>query len=156
MEPLLAALLLWIDANSDYSTIDIPLPQVVVMTPVELTREFYSDVPELIPAGEVDERVLALYAFDDGSYGTIYVRDCRNEGAFDFEEEDCDDPAYLERLLHELVHHVQRFSGVLERFPCRNFGEKEAYLLGGRYLKARYFTDPLPNRNFWAHVYSRC
>ncbi len=156
MDMLLAALMLWIGGNSDYSTSNIPLPQVVVMTPVELTREFYSDVPQLLPPGKVDERILALYAFDDGNHGTIYVRDCRHDSELDYGEDDCDDPAYQERLLHELVHHVQRLSGVMEHFPCRNFGEKEAYLLDGRYLKARHATDPLPNRNFWAHMYSRC
>ncbi len=156
MDVLLAALMLWITANSDYSTEHMPLPSVVVMTAEELTREYYTDSPQLLPANHIDERVLALYAFDDGRDGTIYVRDCRNDGALNSGADDCDDPAYQERLLHELVHHVQRLSGVMENFPCRNFGEKEAYLLGGRYLKARYATDPLPNRNFWAHMYSRC
>ncbi len=33
---------------------------------------------------------------------------------------------------------------------------REAYLLGVRYLKARHANDPLPKRNFWAHIYSRC
>lgn len=40
--------------------------------------------------------------------------------------------------------------------PSPSWAEKEAYLLGGRYLAAQHVADPLPNRNFRAHIYSRC
>ena len=63
---------------------------------------------------------------------------------------------FQERLLHELIHHVQKVSGAEQRFTCRKFGEKEAYLLGGEFLKSHYFTDLLPNRYILAHMYSRC
>jgi hypothetical protein len=156
MNDLLAALMLWIGANSTYVTADLPLPAVVPMSARELTQEAYGNVPQLVPDGGIDERLLALYAFDDGENGTIYVLDCHTAEAPDPDESPCEYPVYHERLLHELVHHVQQRSGAYAHFPCRNFGEKEAYLLGGRYLKARHVTDPLPNRNFWAHIYSRC
>ena len=156
MDELLAALMLWIGSNSAYSTDSMPLPAVVLATPEELTAEYYADAPRLAPTNGIDERVLALYAFDDGPYGTVYALDCRHEGSFSHVLSTCDEPQFQERLLHELVHHVQRLSGAYERLPCRAAGEKEAYRLGGRFLAARHATDPLPNREFWAHVYSRC
>ena len=67
-----------------------------------------------------------------------------------------DNPILTERLLHELVHHVQFQTGANKSYPCQAFGEKEAYLLGQRYFKQRHIEDPFPNRMFWAHVYSRC
>lgn len=66
------------------------------------------------------------------------------------------DPILMERLLHELVHHVQFQTGANKSFPCPAFGEKDAYQLGKLYFKQRRIEDPLPNRNFWAHIYSRC
>jgi hypothetical protein len=32
----------------------------------------------------------------------------------------------------------------------------EAYSLGGRYLDEARIEEPMPNRRFWAHAYSRC
>ncbi len=47
------------------------------------------------------------------------------------------------------MHHVQRVCGAHESFPCRNFGERDAYDLGGRFLKRQNVENPIPNRNFW-------
>lgn len=156
MDDLIKALLLWIAANSSYPTADLPPPAVVTMTPEALTAEAYAHVPEVRPADGVDERLFALYAFEQGPHGTIYVLECRATERSGPDGTGCDDPLFQERLLHELVHHVQYHSGVYARLPCRAAAEKEAYLLGGEYLAARRASDPLPNRNFWAHVYSRC
>ena len=156
MEAVIDALLDWIAGNSAYTTDGITRPIVVELSPEDLTREFYSGVPHLVPDDGVDERLNALYAFGDGPAGTIYILDANTiDGAREFDAPH-DNPLWREILLHELVHHVQRVTGAYDRFPCRNFGEREAYDLGGKFLKQRYARDPLPNRVFWATIYSRC
>ncbi len=163
IESVLLNLLAWIRLHSSYSVDQIALPEVVELTPSRLTLEAYIDVPELLPASGVDERILGLYAYDDGANGTIYILQC-SESEYESEfidhasGETCEEEnlMFQERLLHELVHHVQRVSGAAQLFTCRKFGEKEAYLLGGKFFKSHYFTDPLPNRNILAHMYSRC
>ncbi len=163
IESVLLNLLVWVGLHSSYSVDQIALPEVVVLTPSRLTLEAYIDVPELLPASGVDERILGLYAYDDGANGTIYILQC-SESEYESEfidhesGETCEEEnlMFQERLLHELVHHVQRVSGAAQLFTCRKFGEKEAYLLGGEFLKSHFFTDPLPNRYILAHMYSRC
>ena len=157
MNGLATALMAWIAANSTYDTAIMPIPEIVLMTPIELTAEAYSDTPDLIPDSRVDDRVLALYSFEDGANGTVYLLAPEQPNILvDPEELSEFDPLFEERLLHELVHHVQRMSGAYDAFPCRNFGELQAYQLGGSYLRQRNVEDPLPNRNFRAHIYSRC
>jgi len=156
MEATALMLMLWIGSHSSYNTADIPLPEIVEMTPVEITKEAYTDNPTGIPESGVDTRINALYSYEDGPNGTIYIlasRLTKDSGEF---SGTIDNPIFQERLLHELVHHSQRLSGALHQMPCRNFGEKEAYLLGGKFLKSQNVKDPMPNRNFWAHIYSRC
>jgi hypothetical protein len=153
---LLEALLDWIGSNSDYRTEDIPAPIVRQMTAEELTREYYADAPSLMPADGVDDRVLALYAPEDGPEGTIYVLEAASIEAHEFYDPPEENPLFREILLHELVHHVQYQTGAAAKWSCPSGGEQEAYLLGGRYLKQRQVDDPIPNRNFWAHAYSRC
>ncbi len=153
METLMDALLEWTGSNTDHPVTDVPPPEIVPMDPRALTVEAYSDVPQLLPEDGVDERVRALY---NAELRRIYVLDPRHVGGWDEHEEAFSNPAWREILLHELIHHVQWSTGVADLWPCKAFGEKEAYLLGGRYLKERSVTDPLPNRNFWAHAYARC
>ncbi len=84
-------------------------PDIVEMTPVRITAEGYTDNPEIIPEGRVDDRFKALYDFDKGLYGTIYVLGAKwtDDGTAP-ELESWTDPIFQERVLHELVHHVQR------------------------------------------------
>lgn len=152
MENIALMLMLWVGTNTDYNTAEITLPAIVEMTPEEITTEAYTDNPEKIPEDGVDKRVKALYSYEDGPNGTIYIIDADLTD----DAQAYDDPVFQEKLLHELIHHAQRLSGELHRMPCRNFGEKEAYLLGGEFLRRQNITDPMPNRNFWAHIYSRC
>lgn len=153
MEQLAQALLLWISTNTGYSLNNIPIPVIKMMSAQEITQEFYSQQEFLIPAGGIDDRIYGLYDSTSTSNGVIYLRvDADTESG----EEIWSSPILQERLLHELVHHVQFQSGAVNDFPCQKYGEKEAYMLGGRFLKQRYANDPMPNRRFWAHVYSRC
>lgn len=156
MKSIVLMLMVWISGHSNYDTADMPLPEIVEMTPVEITKEAYTDNPNGIPEGGVDTRIKALYSHEDGPNGTIYIIAASlTDGPKEFSRS-IENPVFQERLLHELIHHTQRMSGDLEQMPCRNFGEKEAYLLGGEFLKAINAEDPMPNRNFWAHIYSRC
>ena len=156
MDGVLTALTIWIATHSGYAATEHPLPELVLMTPHALTLEAYTDVPHLTPGDGVDERLNALYAMEDGPNGTIYA--LAPEFAPDAEHYDdpVDNPAWREIILHELVHHAQAQTGAYDRYACRAAGEKDAYLLGGAWLRERRAKDPLPNRNFWAHVYSRC
>lgn len=157
MEAVVMSLLIWIGKNTAYDTSNIPPPKIVEMSPEALTVEAYSDALAMRPENGVDERILALYNFDEGPNGTIFILGADytdNKAAHD--EPAIMDPVFQERLLHELIHHVQRISGAYDIFPCRNYGELEAYDLGGKYLKQTHAIDPIPNRAFWARVYSRC
>lgn len=156
MDGIVQALMIWIAGHSGYEATAFPPPQIVLMTPQELTAEAYSDVPRMLPEGGVDERLNALYALEVGANGTIYALAPRFVDGAEFYEDPADNPAFREILLHELVHHAQARSGAYDRMRCRAEGEKDAYMLGGRWLKERHAEDPMPNRNFWAHVYSRC
>lgn len=153
MDTLAAALMAWIAANSPYETADMPLPAIELLTPEALTAEYYRDAPQNIPASRIDARIIALYSHEDGPFGTIFLLDPQPAWPGDDPTEDF---VFQEQLLHELVHHVQRMSGVMDRWQCRNQGEREAYRLGGLFLTRNHATDPLPNRAFWGEIYSRC
>jgi len=147
MGELVAALLLWIGAHTAYPVEGIPLPEVRLVSAREITAEYYAEAQlSAYERPEVDERIWALYDMEGGANGIVYV----------VNDQPLDDVLFQERLLHELVHHVQRVNGAYDRFLCRAQGEREAYLLGGKFLKERHAEDPLPNRNFWAAMYSRC
>jgi hypothetical protein len=155
MPELVAFLMRWITLNSGYDTQDVPQPDIFMMTPAAITAEYY-DAAGVDPASRrpVDPRVLALYSFEDGPHGAIYL--LAPDPAETPADDPLDDPYFQERLLHELVHHVQRHTGAYDRFLCRAEGEIDAYRLGGLFLRQRRVEDHLPNRNFWARVYSRC
>ena len=156
MESLVDALLEWIGDHSSYDTQHVPSPVVVQLSPEDLTREFYTGVAHLMPEDGVDERVNALYAAADGPHGTIYLLAADTyEDAHHFDDP-MENPLWREVLLHELVHHVQWQSGEADDWRCASQGEFEAYQLGGQYLKQISVADPMPNRNFWGMVYSRC
>lgn len=156
MDAILDALLDWIAQNSAYTVDEMPAPQVLQLSPQDLTREYYTGVAHLMPEDGVDDRLNALYAPGDGTSGTIYILDARAvEGADSFDAP-TDNPLFREILLHELVHHVQVQSGASAAWPCLAMGEREAYALGGRYLKQTGTPDPMPNRHFWGAIYARC
>lgn len=156
MELLIDALLEWIADHSDYTTSNIAHPAVIEMTPEALTREYYTGVPHLMPDDGVDERLNALYAATDGAHGTIYLMSAHlYEDAQHFEDP-TENPLWREVLLHELVHHVQWQTGEADHWLCPAQGERQAYHLGGLFLQEAHATDPMENRTFWAHMYSRC
>lgn len=188
MEAIVQTLIVWIAANSQYSSERVATPEVIFMTSHEITAEYYSEQSALIPTGGIDDRIWALYD-STSEHGKIYLRWDDSESELEnasaqaevqndplrlvasvksglnseprsrrksYEELFDENPILTERLLHELVHHLQFQSGATDSYLCPAQGELEAYRLGGLYFKQRYIEDPMPNRRFWAHVYSRC
>lgn len=155
MEALLAILLTWLEVHTDLNT-DIPYPEVIELSPNALTKEYYTDYPAAIPVSGVDNRVQALYAWGDGPSGTIYILASHFTELSPNYDAGLKNPLFQERLLHELVHHVQYHNGKYEQFKCQNQGELLAYSLGGTFLRQHNIIDPLPNRRVLAHMYSRC
>lgn len=156
MDALIDLLLEWIGQNSTYQTSDMLHPVVTLLTPRDLTREYYSGAAHLLPSDGIDERLNALYAPGDGAHGTIYIIDPRYLPDSAEFGDPSENPLFREILLHELVHHAQEQSGASKQWPCLAMGEAEAYRLGGIYLATQQAQDPLPNRAFWGAVYSRC
>lgn len=156
MKEVLASLMLWIAANTSYDTTGLPLPEIVEMTPEELTAEYYTDAPHLMPVKGVDERVQALYSIEEGAHGRVYILSASLVPGAEDGDASYENPLFQEMLLHELVHHVQHVTGAADSYLCPAQGEVEAYRLAGLFLKQRHVSDPMPNRAFWAHMYSRC
>jgi len=156
MDAVVAMLMTWLVNNTDLEAHDVPLPLVVELSAEALTREYYTDQAALLPASGVDDRIQALYAWGDGENGTIYVLHSSQADVPLSQETGWDNPIFQERLLHELVHHVQFHTGRYEYFACKKEAEKTAYLYGGLFLKQQNVKDPLPNRRVLAHLYSRC
>lgn len=150
LESVVSSLLVWIAANSGYDTAEIQHPDIQVVTPEEITAEYYSDMLAYMPDSGVDPRIKALYAPNDGTGGTIYLR--LTEDIADIQE----NIEAQEVLLHELVHHVQWQTGAPTRWKCTNEGELEAYMLGAEYLRQHSNQDYLFSRRTWAQIYSEC
>ncbi len=172
MEQLISSLMIWISANTSYNVSNISHPEVRLLSPHEMTEEYYSGTDAPRPESGIDSRVFALYSQDDASNGVIFLLDPRLNNELTTESVGAatlalnrsaplhtdwlENPVFQEQLLHEMIHHVQYQSGTINDFPCPAYGEKEAYLLGGLYLTRRHANDPLPNRKVLAHMYSRC
>ena len=156
MDALIAMLLSWLASNSQYETGAIPHPRVIEFSPEELTQEYYINSPQMLPADGVDDRIMALYSWNDGDQGTIYILGSDYTEIPLSQETGWENPLFQERLLHELVHHVQYYTGEYETFDCTKQGEFAAYTYGGQFLKQQSVADPLPNRHVLAHLYSRC
>lgn len=156
MDLILDTLLAWLDVNTSYRTGDIPKPELIELSPAEITQEMYSDAKQLIPGDGVDERVLGLYTADRGATGRIYVVGARFLADANKFADPHDNPIWREIVLHELVHHLQWQTGAVQTWKCRNFGELEAYLIGGRFLRQSRVRDPMANRSFEARMHARC
>ncbi len=156
MDTLVFSLLAWVMAAMGVSGASIDPPMVIEMSAQDLTLEAYRDQPELLPASGIDQRVFALYSWEAGSNGAIYILNAASSEGLQDGEDPLENPIFQERLIHELVHHVQYHTDMYKQFQCRNQGEKQAYILGGKFLQQRSAFDPLFNRQVLAHIYSRC
>lgn len=172
MENLIATLMIWIGSNTAYEVSGIQPPEVRLLSPQEMTNEYYSGTDAPMPKSGVFTGIFALYNYEDSDNGIVFLLDPRLNDALSPEAAVTDEsitdrskplhrawldnPEFQEQLLHELIHHVQYQTGAVDQFPCPAYAEKEAYLLGGKYLRLRHANDPLPNRKVLAHMYSRC
>lgn len=132
------------------------MPSVLEMSAEALTKEAYKDSPEHLPADGVDENLFAFYSWEHSENGTIFIRPAEDTEGPRFGDTPIDNPVFQERLLHELIHHVQYFDGAYDRFPCRNIAEAEAYKLGGLFIQQENIADPLPNRSMLIHFFGLC
>lgn len=155
METLLLALLGWIAANTAYDTAAVPLPEVVPLTPDAIRAEYFHGAGVPAPTRGGPE-VFALYDPGGGSDGRIFIVAPELTPGLQGGEDPLENPVFQERLLHELVHHVQHQSGAAARYACFAEGEPEAYRLGGLFLQRHHANDPLPNRAFWGRIYGQC
>ena len=105
----------WIQMNSDYVTVDIPLPTIRVVTGEDLQILYYGRLPG---PTEVFLTIEAIYVDKD----LIWIRD----GI------DPESNAYQSTILHELVHHAQEYSD--KEFACIGASEGDAYALGNQYV----------------------
>jgi hypothetical protein len=104
----------WIARNTSYN-VRVQLPRIEVVSRAVIDagmRSFYSRYPNG-----------AVYATYHPATQTIRLRD------------DLLPSEHFPKLLHELVHHLQRVHRV--RLRCPNEGELEAYELENRYLLER-------------------
>ena len=115
MKELIASLLLWIGAETNYN-VDIVHPEIKMMTQIELENKFYGK--DIEPSG-------TLYAFYDPEHDAIYLNSAFDRfNAFD-----------KGVLLHELLHYVQDVNGTVgKKFECLRQSELEVYPLQKKYL----------------------
>lgn len=115
MKELIASLLLWIGAETNYN-VDIVHPEIKMMTQIELENKFYGK--DIEPSG-------TLHAFYDPEHDAIYLNSAFDRfNAFD-----------KGVLLHELLHYVQDVNGTVgTKFECLRESELEVYPLQKKYL----------------------
>ena len=112
MKSVIAFMLLWIGANTNYN-VDLPHPTVVMMTQTELEHRYGNDHG---PGGGT------VKGFYSTKSDTIYINN-------DF---DIHDPWKKSVLFHELMHYVQDQNGF--EANCVQEWEKEVYPLQKKYM----------------------
>ena len=102
MKTLIAFLLIWIGAETDYN-VKVPHPNIIQMPQVEMNTMFY---------GEGNTGSGKLHAFYDPKSDTIYLNE-------NFDIHNAFDKGIL---LHELLHYVQDMNEVVgEKFELAKF-----------------------------------
>ena len=124
MEVLAAMFLSWIAANTPYNTSDVPISDVVELSAEAITAEYYQDYPHKIPKNGIDSRIIALYSWEEGKHGTIFILDRSLAPLSLSHETGLDNPLFQESLLHELLHHVQYHVGAYEGYACNREGRE--------------------------------
>jgi hypothetical protein len=132
MKSLIAAMLLWIGANTGYD-VDLPHPVIKIVTQQELERIYSKG------AGTENH----LHGFYDRKEDIIYLPDTWKQY----------DPWSQGVLLHELVHYVQDQNQA--KFQCTNEMEKESWPLQKQYL-LEYHGYVWDYDELWFAVISNC
>jgi hypothetical protein len=118
MDAVVAALLAWVVAQMGLAA--PPPPKVSLVTPRVLWHQILG-----YEISHTEMKLLGIYRRDEG---VIYLLES-------FDKESVVDRSYL---VHELVHHVQRFNKV--EAPCRAALERDAYRLADPYSAVK--IDP--------------
>jgi len=140
MNSVVAALLLWINANSPYHYTGEP-PVVQTTDPEALIYLVLGEVPRI--PDKARSGIRGLY---DSETRTIWLRD-------DFNPEDPENRAHL---VHELVHFLQHASGVSRPFRCQRELEREAYELQSKYLVANNLPPVDTAATRWSRSLTGC
>ncbi|MEZ5652618.1 MAG: DUF6647 family protein [Burkholderiaceae bacterium] len=146
LDALIASLLIWIGSHSALEVAGLPAPTIVEMTPLEITRQVHRLAGMTLAPTVADTRLFGAYDPHAGEHGTIYVVRAESAPYADEFANHLDNPYFHERLLHELVHHVQFRSGAIDRLPCPAAAERDAYRLAGMFVRERHLRDPLAHR----------
>ena len=133
MKSVIAFMLLWIGANTDYN-VDLPHPEVVMLTQTQLEQKYGHNTG---PGGG------KIKGFYSTKHDTIYITD----------NFDIHDPWKKSVLFHELFHYVQDQNVFVG--SCVQEWEKEVYPLQKKYLLEvhglSWDYDPM-----WYKVISTC
>ncbi len=129
MEMLLIVLIQWLHTNTSM-VIEQP-PKVVVMTHKALQKKYN----------------WTMHAVYNRQEKVIYLS----------ENIDIDTPIGASVVLHELVHHYQNISGLVDTFQCSQQSEKLAYETQRQYLLDKNVAKLMPELNeFNITMLSRC
>jgi hypothetical protein len=134
MKSVIAALLLWIGANTSYD-VDLQHP-VIKILPQHQLEQVYSK-GKGVPKGST------LHAFYDIKENIIYLPD-----SFDLY-----DPWHKAVLLHELIHYVQDQNQA--DFECNAQMETESWPLQKKYLLEMHGVE-WEYDLLWHHIVSNC
>jgi hypothetical protein len=156
MEQLAATLLTWIALHSSYPVANAPVPKIVVLSPTEMTARYRQLIDSNQREPAIDPRVLGHFERQRGRRGIVYIVDPTVAPGADRFESPLLNPVFRERLLHELIHYAQHFTGAYEKFECAAKAEFDAYMLGGRYLADKGAPDDFDVRIRMAYSFSRC
>ncbi|MCB0415691.1 MAG: alpha/beta hydrolase, partial [Bdellovibrionales bacterium] len=136
----------WIGENTEYDVDKLgeQLPKVCTLSQKEIN---YAATGVYNPSGP---SINAFYLLNSHESNGIILLN---------KNIDWDSLRAIDQLIHEVIHFVQYKNGMFPKYSCQNESEKEAYLLGGTYMRSigvDAFSDPFPNRSYWANIYSRC
>ena len=138
MDALIGVLIAWIVAKT--GMLAPPHPPVVIVPEAELVEMFYG--PKRTSSSNA--RIIALYSHQEEK---IYLVAGWKS----------DDILHISQLLHELVHHVQRFNNI--KVPCLAAYERQAFILHLAWLREQGVEDPyalLDINEFMIMLVSRC
>ena len=133
MKELIASLLLFISAETNYNT-DLPMPNIVQMDQKDLEEKYYKNTQ-----GSGDK----LYAFYGLEDDTIYLST----------DWDIHKPWDKAVLLHELIHYVQDMTNA--KVDCVQKLEAEAWPLQAKYLR-QYHGIIWDYDDLWFFFISTC
>ena len=147
-EQMVEQLIDWIVANSDYKDFGHPRPNII-----RANQAFMDNLwVELNNGAKASGTIGAMHVWsplaDDENKSTIYIPIYFNIN-YDLDKK---------MLVHELVHHLQRWNGTIKTVECHNKLEYDAYMLSAKYLKAIGYENykVIRSNEKYARIKSEC